>query len=48
LHYGTPEQKQYYLPRLANGEEIPCFALTGPEAVADAGSITDSGIVMLW
>lgn len=45
LHYGTAEQKQYYLPRLANGEEIPCFALTGPEAGSDAGSITDSGIV---
>lgn len=45
LHYGTPEQKQYYLPRLANGEEVPCFALTGPEAGSDAGSITDSGVV---
>ncbi len=45
LHYGTPEQKKYYLPRLAQGEEIPCFALTGPEAGSDAGSITDSGIV---
>lgn len=45
LHYGTAEQKQYYLPRLAHGEEIPCFALTGPEAGSDAGSITDYGIV---
>lgn len=45
LHYGTPEQKNYYLPRLANGEDIPCFALTGPEAGSDAGSITDFGIV---
>lgn len=45
LHYGTAEQKQYYLPRLAKGEEVPCFALTGPEAGSDAGSITDSGIV---
>lgn len=45
LHYGTPEQKDYYLPRLANGLEIPCFALTGPEAGSDAGSIPDTGIV---
>lgn len=45
LHYGTPEQKKYYLPRLARGEEIPCFALTGPEAGSDAGAMTDSGIV---
>jgi acyl-CoA dehydrogenase len=45
LHYGTSQQKEYYLPRLAKGEEIPCFALTGPEAGSDAGAITDSGIV---
>ncbi|MDX1900824.1 MAG: acyl-CoA dehydrogenase [Gammaproteobacteria bacterium] len=45
LHYGTTEQKNYYLPRLARGEEIPCFALTGPEAGSDAGSLTDSGVV---
>ncbi len=45
LHYGTREQKEYYLPRLARGEEIPCFALTGPEAGSDAGSLTDSGVV---
>lgn len=45
LHYGTPEQKNYYLPRLARGEEIPCFALTGPEAGSDAGAMTDTGIV---
>jgi len=45
VHYGTKEQKEYYLPRLAKGEEIPCFALTGPEAGSDAGSITDTGIV---
>ncbi len=45
LHYGTEEQKNYYLPRLAKGEEIPCFALTGPEAGSDAGAIPDSGIV---
>lgn len=45
LNYGTEEQKDYYLPRLASGEEIPCFALTGPEAGSDAGSLPDSGIV---
>lgn len=45
LHYGTDEQKNYYLPRLANGEEIPCFALTGPTAGSDATSIPDEGIV---
>jgi acyl-CoA dehydrogenase len=45
LHYGTAEQKNYYLPRLAKGEEIPCFALTGPEAGSDAGAITDQGII---
>lgn len=44
-HYGTQEQQDYYLPRLANGDEIPCFALTGPEAGSDAGSIPDFGIV---
>ena len=45
LHYGTAEQKEYYLPRLARGEEIPCFGLTSPEAGSDAGSIIDTGIV---
>lgn len=45
LHYGTPEQKDYYLPRLARGEEMPCFALTGPEAGSDAGAMTDKGTV---
>lgn len=45
LHYGTPEQKNYYLPRLAKGEEIPCFALTGPEAGSDASAMTDTGVV---
>ncbi len=44
-HYGTDEQKNYYLPRLARGEEVPCFALTGPRAGSDAGSIPDTGIV---
>jgi len=45
LEYGTPEQKDHYLPRLANGEEIPCFGLTNPEAGSDAGAIPDHGIV---
>jgi acyl-CoA dehydrogenase len=45
LHYGTPEQKQHFLPRLARGEEIPAFALTGPWAGSDAGSMPDTGIV---
>ncbi|AHX12065.1 acyl-CoA dehydrogenase [Dyella jiangningensis] len=45
LHYGSDEQKNHYLPRLAIGEEIPCFALTGPYAGSDATSITDFGLV---
>lgn len=45
LHYGTQEQKNYYLPRLARGEEVPCFALTSPDAGSDAGAMTDYGIV---
>ncbi|HED14099.1 MAG TPA: acyl-CoA dehydrogenase [Gammaproteobacteria bacterium] len=45
LHYGTTAQKQYYLPRLADGREIPCFALTGPFAGSDASSIPDFGIL---
>ncbi|HQX23434.1 MAG TPA: acyl-CoA dehydrogenase [Pseudomonadota bacterium] len=45
LHYGTEEQKNHYLPRLARGEEIPCFALTNPNAGSDATSIPDYGIV---
>ena len=44
LHYGTDEQKNHYLPRLAKGLEMPCFALTGPEAGSDAGSIPDFGV----
>ncbi|MGH8325854.1 MAG: acyl-CoA dehydrogenase, partial [Steroidobacteraceae bacterium] len=44
-HYGTQEQKNHYLPRLARGEEIPCFALTGPRAGSDAAAIPDTGIV---
>jgi acyl-CoA dehydrogenase len=45
VHYGTQEQKDHYLPRLADGREIPCFALTGPYAGSDATSIPDYGIV---
>ena len=45
LHYGTDKQKDYYLPRLAVGDEIPCFALTGPSAGSDAGAMPDFGIV---
>lgn len=45
MHYGTDEQKEYYLPRLARGEEIPCFALTEPTAGSDAGSMTAEGEV---
>jgi acyl-CoA dehydrogenase len=50
VHYGTEEQKSHYLPRLARGEEIPCFALTGPRAGSDAASIPDTGVVCrgLW
>ncbi|MDU5193265.1 MAG: acyl-CoA dehydrogenase, partial [Mixta calida] len=46
-HYGTDEQKDHYLPRLARGEEIPCFALTSPEAGSDAGAIPDTGVVCM-
>ena len=45
LHYGTDEQKQHYLPRLASGKEIPCFALTSPRVGSDASAITDSGVI---
>ncbi|HHI76318.1 MAG TPA: acyl-CoA dehydrogenase [Gammaproteobacteria bacterium] len=45
LNYGTREQRDRYLPRLARGEEIPCFALTGPDAGSDAGAIPDRGVV---
>jgi len=50
LHYGTDEQKRHYLPRLAKGLEVPCFALTSPEAGSDAAAIPDYGIVCkgLW
>lgn len=45
VKYGTEEQKQRWLPGLANGTELPCFGLTGPEAGSDAGSIPDIGLV---
>jgi len=45
MRYGTDEQRNYYLPRLAKGQEIPCFALTAPEAGSDAASIPDSAVV---
>lgn len=45
LNYGTEEQKDYWLPRLARGEEIPCFALTSPRVGSDATAIVDTGVV---
>ena len=45
LTYGTEAQKNHYLPRLARGEDIPCFALTGPDAGSDAASMPDTGVV---
>ena len=45
LKYGTEAQRRHYLPRLATGEEIPCFALTGPYAGSDAASLPDKGVV---
>ena len=45
MHYGTQEQKDYYLPRLSDGTDVPCFGLTGPFAGSDATSIPDYGIV---
>jgi acyl-CoA dehydrogenase len=45
LHYGTEAQKNHYLPRLARGDDVPCFALTGPRAGSDAASIPDTGII---
>ena len=45
IHYGTQEQREYYLPKLARGEELPCFALTEAEAGSDAGGMRASGIV---
>jgi acyl-CoA dehydrogenase len=50
LHYGTEAQKNHFLPRLARGEEVPCFALTGPRAGSDAASLPDTGVICrgLW
>jgi acyl-CoA dehydrogenase len=45
LHYGTDEQKNHYLPRLARGEDVPCFALTEPHAGSDAASTRSVGVV---
>ena len=45
MHYGTEKQREEYLPKLASGELIPCFALTGPYAGSDATSIPDTGVV---
>ncbi len=45
LQFGTKDQQDYWLPRLARGEEIPCFGLTSPEAGSDAASMIDSGVV---
>jgi len=47
LKYGTDEQRLRYLPGLASGDEIPCFALTSPEAGSDAGAISDRGVVCM-
>ena len=47
MHYGTDEQREYYLPRLASGKEIPCFALTSPLAGSDAGAMPDTGVVCM-
>ncbi len=45
MHYGTEEQKTHLLPRLARGEEIPCFGLTGPRVGSDASALPDTGVV---
>src|SRR6267154_592177 len=45
LHYGTQAQKDHFLPRLARGEDVPCFALTGPRAGSAAASIPDIGVI---
>ncbi|WP_183432926.1 acyl-CoA dehydrogenase [Mesorhizobium sp. RMAD-H1] len=45
MHFGTDEQRDYWLPRLADGREIPCFGLTSPDAGSDAAAMTDTGLV---
>jgi len=45
MQFGTDEQRNYWLPRLAKGEDIPCFGLTSPEAGSDAASMTDTGVI---
>ena len=45
MRFGTKEQQQHWLPRLADGRDIPCFGLTSPEAGSDAASMIDSGII---
>jgi acyl-CoA dehydrogenase len=45
LQFGTKEQRDYWLPRLADGREIPCFGLTSPEAGSDAAAMVDAGVV---
>ena len=45
LHYGTEEQRERWLPGLANGDEVPCFALTSPRVGSDATAITDTGVI---
>ncbi len=45
MQFGTEEQRDYWLPRLAAGEEIPCFGLTSPEAGSDAAAMVDRGVV---
>ena len=47
MHYGTQKQKEDMLPKLASGEWLPCFGLTGPEAGSDAGAIPDTGVVCM-
>ncbi|MEI2416823.1 acyl-CoA dehydrogenase [Orrella sp. JC864] len=45
MQFGTEEQRRYWLPRLAEGIEVPCFGLTSPEAGSDAAAMTDTGVV---
>ncbi len=45
LHFGTQAQRDYWMPRLADGREIPCFGLTSPSAGSDAAAMTDTGVV---